>query len=59
MKDPFVITISRTVGSGGRTIGRKLAERLGVRFSDKELRNLRERRNAGLMISSRWLLRYL
>ena len=37
MKDPFVITISRTVGSGGRTIGRKLAERLGVRFSDKEL----------------------
>lgn len=37
MKDPFVITISRTVGSCGRTIGRKLAERLGVRFSDKEL----------------------
>ena len=37
MKEPFVITISRTVGSGGRTIGRKLAERLGVRFSDKEL----------------------
>ena len=37
MKDPFVITISRTVGSGGRTIGRKLAERLGARFSDKEL----------------------
>ena len=37
MKEPFVITISRTVGSGGRTIGRKLAEKLGVRFSDKEL----------------------
>lgn len=37
MKDPFVITISREVGSGGRTIGRKLAEKLGVRFSDKEL----------------------
>ncbi len=37
MKEPFVITISREVGSGGRTIGRKLAERLGVRFSDKEL----------------------
>lgn len=37
MKDPFVITISRTVGSGGRTIGRKLAQKLGVRFSDKEL----------------------
>ena len=37
MKGPFVITISREVGSGGRTIGRKLAEKLGVRFSDKEL----------------------
>lgn len=37
MKEPFVITISREVGSGGRTIGRKLAENLGVRFSDKEL----------------------
>lgn len=37
MKEPFVITISREVGSGGRTIGRKLAEKLGVRFSDKDL----------------------
>ena len=35
MKGPFVITISREVGSGGRTIGRKLAEKLGIRFSDK------------------------
>ena len=26
----FVITINREVGSGGRTVGRKLAERLGV-----------------------------
>ena len=32
--DKFVITISREVGSGGRTIGRKLAERLGVRYCD-------------------------
>ena len=37
MEEPFVITISREVGSGGRTIGRKLAEKLGVRFSDKDL----------------------
>ena len=37
MKEPFVITISREVGSGGRTIGRKLAQKLGVRYSDKEL----------------------
>lgn len=32
-----IITISRECGSGGRTIGRKLAERLGVKFYDKEL----------------------
>jgi cytidylate kinase len=35
--DRFVITISREVGSGGRTVGRKLAKRLGVRFCDKQL----------------------
>ena len=35
--DPFVITISREMGSGGRTIGQKLAARLGVRYSDKNL----------------------
>ncbi len=31
------LTISRECGSGGRTIGRKLAERLGYNFYDKEL----------------------
>lgn len=31
----FVITINREVGSGGRTVGRKLAERLGVNYCDK------------------------
>lgn len=35
--DRFVITISREVGSGGRTVGRKLAKKLGVRFCDKQL----------------------
>ena len=35
--EKFVITISRELGSGGRTVGRKLAEALGVRYSDKEL----------------------
>ena len=35
--EQFVITISRELGSGGHTIGKKLAERLGVRFFDKEL----------------------
>ena len=32
-----VITISRQYGSGGRFIGRKLAEALGIPFYDKEL----------------------
>jgi len=36
-KGKFVVTISRELGSGGRTVGRKLAARLGVRYSDKEL----------------------
>lgn len=36
-QQPFIITISRELGSGGRTVGRLLAERLGVRYSDKEL----------------------
>jgi len=31
----FVITINRELGSGGRTIGRKLAEKLSVEFCDK------------------------
>lgn len=37
LNDPFVITISREVGSGGGTVGRKLAEKLGVNYSDKRL----------------------
>ena len=32
-----VITISRQYGSGGRELGEKLAERLGIPFYDKEL----------------------
>lgn len=43
-KEKFVITVAREIGSGGRTIGRKLAAKLGIRYSDKELiRNLREK----------------
>jgi len=34
-KEKFVITINREVGTGGRTVGRKLAEKLGVKFFDK------------------------
>ena len=32
-----IITISRQFGSGGRTIGREVAEKLGIPFYDKEL----------------------
>lgn len=33
--EKFVITINREVGSGGRTVGRKVAENLGVKYCDK------------------------
>ena len=36
-QEPFVITISREVGSGGHTVGRILAEKLNVRYCDKQL----------------------
>ena len=36
-ESPFVITISRELGSGGRSIGEKLAGKLGVRYCDKLL----------------------
>lgn len=32
-----IITISREFGSGGRTVGRMVAERLGIGFYDKEI----------------------
>ena len=35
--EQFVITINRELGSGGRTVGRLLAEKLGVPFYDKAL----------------------
>lgn len=33
--EKFVITVNRELGSGGRTVGRKLAEKLGVKYCDK------------------------
>ena len=33
--EKFVITINREVGTGGHTIGRLLAEKLGVKYCDK------------------------
>ena len=35
--EKFVITINRELGSGGRTVGRLLAERLQVKYYDKAL----------------------
>lgn len=39
----FIVTISRGYGSGGRAIGRKLAEKLGVSCYDRELLSLASR----------------
>jgi cytidylate kinase len=36
-KEPFVITISREVGSGGHSVAGILARKLGVRYCDKQL----------------------
>ena len=37
LNEKFVITINRELGSGGRTIGEKLAQRLNVPFFDKAI----------------------
>ena len=34
-QEKFVITVNRELGSGGRTVGRKLAEKLQVKYYDK------------------------
>ena len=40
MEKKIIITIGRQYGSGGRYVGKKLAEQLGIAFYDKELINL-------------------
>ena len=40
LKNNVVITISREYGSGGRFVGKMLAEKLGIDFYDKEIINL-------------------
>lgn len=40
MEKKLIITIGRQFGSGGRTVGKKLAEKLGIAYYDKELINL-------------------
>lgn len=45
MKENLIITVSRQYGSGGREIGRKLAQRLGIPYYDKELISLAAQRS--------------
>ena len=40
MKNPLIITIGREYGSGGREIGKALAEKLGISFYDKQIISL-------------------
>ena len=44
-KNPLIITIGREYGSGGREIGKLLAEKLGVSFYDKEIISLAAERS--------------
>ena len=43
-EERFVITISREIGSGGHTVGRILADKLNVRYCDKNLIKALEKR---------------
>jgi len=46
INNKFIITINRELGSGGRTVGRKLAEKLDVEYFDKVvIKALEERYN--------------
>ena len=46
INNKYIITINRELGSGGRTVGRKLAEKLGVEYFDKAvIKALQERYN--------------
>ncbi len=40
MKNPLIITIGREYGSGGHQIGQAVAEKLGVKFYDKQIISL-------------------
>ena len=45
MQDKFVLTIGRQLGSGGRAVGRILAERLGIALYDRQLLTLAARQS--------------
>ncbi|MGL5436708.1 MAG: AAA family ATPase [Lachnospiraceae bacterium] len=45
-KNKLVITIARQYGSGGRVVGRKLAEELGINFYDNEILTMTAEKSA-------------
>ena len=49
MNQNKIITISRQYGSGGRIIGKKLAEALGIPFYDNELITMAAEKTASRM----------
>ena len=53
--EKFVITINRELGSGGRTVGQKLAEKLGVSYYDKAvIKALQEKYHCRRSITLPW-----
>ena len=52
-----IYTIGREFGSGGREIGEKLAERLGIKLYDKELLQQAERKAVSVRRFSRIMMR--
>ncbi len=46
IKSQFVITIGRQYGSGGRLVGKRLAEKLGIHFYDNDILKLTSERSA-------------
>jgi cytidylate kinase len=46
IKKHFVITIDRQYGSGGRVVGKRLAEELGIHFYDNDILKLTSERTA-------------
>ena len=45
-KSKLVITIERQYGSGGRIVGKKLAQRLGIPFYDDEILHMTAEKSA-------------
>ena len=59
MSGNYVINIGRQLGSGGKEIGEKLADRLGIDFYDKELINLADYAKSSLKRQMRKLRKVL